>query len=181
MSRKKEIGYLIALSLLLAITGQVLYSFYYLPQKAREVSVYYNRDVEANQYVVKAIQDADDFVYFAIYTFTRTDIKDALLGAKHRGLTVVGITDKNQIESLESQRKIVKELRDASIPVYTQNHSAIMHLKTLVTEKSYVSGSYNWTLSATEKNDEVIEVGRDPVIRKEYERVLLELFQRYGT
>lgn len=181
MSRKKEIGYLVALSLLLAITGQVLYSYYYLPQKAREVSVYYNKDVEANKFIVQTIQDADEYVYFAIYTFTRTDIKDALLGAKHRGLTVVGLTDKNQIESLESQRKIVKELREAGIPVYTQTHSAIMHLKTLVTEKAYVSGSYNWTSSATEKNDEVLEVGRDPGVRKQYEQVLLELFEKYGN
>ncbi len=102
-------------------------------------------------------------MYFAVYTFTRDDIKDALLGAKFRGLIVQGIVDKDQTASLVSQTKLVKTLRDAGIPVAVQSHSGIMHLKAVVTDHGYISGSYNWTAAATKVNDEVIEVGRDDI------------------
>lgn len=180
MSSRREKIYIVVIVLLVALCGQFYFSYRYVPQKTRDVKVYYNRDIEANRKVVEAIQDADQFVYFAIYTFTRFDIKDALLGAQHRGLKVIGVTDKDQIAKIDIQKDIVKELRAAGIPVYVQDHSAIMHLKTVVTDKSYVSGSYNWTASATNSNDEVLEVGRDEPTRKQYEKVLLELFARYG-
>jgi phosphatidylserine/phosphatidylglycerophosphate/cardiolipin synthase-like enzyme len=171
--------YVVIIILLLALCGQFYYSYTYLPHQERDIQVYYNKDIEANKKIIDVIRDADQYVYFAIYTFTRADIKDALLGAKHRGLNVRGVVDKEQIAKIDDQRKIAQELRDAGIPISVQSHSAIMHLKTIVTEKAYVSGSYNWTASATNSNDEVLEIGRDEAVRKQYERVLQELFQRY--
>ena len=81
--------------------------------------------------------------------------------------------------SLEIQRKIVGELRKAVIPVYEQDHSAIMHIKTVVSEKAYASGSYNWTAAATNNNDEILEVGRDESIRSQYEEILKSLVKKY--
>lgn len=179
MKLTKDAVYLVVIALLVALCGQFYYTYHYKPQSERDIRVYYNQETQANQKVVQTIQDADKFVYFAIYTFTRTDIKDALLGAKHRGLDVKGVVDREQTQKIDDQQKIVKELQDAQIPIAFQDHSAIMHIKTVVTEKAYVSGSYNWTSAATNLNDEVIEVGRDPNIRHQYENVLEELFRRY--
>jgi phosphatidylserine/phosphatidylglycerophosphate/cardiolipin synthase-like enzyme len=179
MKLSRDFIYIVIIAILLAALGQLIYSYKYTPAKERAVQVFYNQDIQANRKIIETIQDADKFVYFAVYTFTRTDIKDALLGAKHRGLEVRGITDRDQIEKIDLQEKIIKELRDAGIPVATQDHAAIMHLKTVVTDKGYVSGSYNWTAAATSLNDEVIEVGRDESIRKQYQSVLEELLQKY--
>ena len=180
MKPSRDFIYLAIIILLLASLGQLLYSYKYVPYTERKVKVYYNQDIQANRKVIETIQEADKFVYFAIYTFSRLDIKDALLGAKHRGLDVRGITDRDQLEKIELQGKIIKELRDAGIPIATQDHSAIMHLKTVVTDKAYVSGSYNWTAAATSLNDEVIEVGHDEGIRKQYEGVLLKILDKYN-
>lgn len=179
MKLTRDAAYLVVIILLIAACGQFYYSYHYKPRAERQVKIYYNQDIAANEKVIEAIQNAEERVYFAIYTFTRDDIKDALLGAKHRGLDVRGIIDKEQSQKIENQRKIVEELQKATIPVYFQDHSSIMHLKTLVTEKEFVSGSYNWTASATNLNDEVLEVGRDENMRKQYEDVIIELFQRY--
>lgn len=178
MSKIKERLYILTIIILLAATGQAYYSYHYLPR--HEISVYYNKDRALNEEINHVIRNADKFVYFAVYTFTKEDIKDALLGAKYRGLTVIGITDKNQYASLETQRKIIDELRAAGIPIYEQSHSAIMHLKVVVTEKAYASGSFNWTASATNSNDEVLEVGKDELVREKYQKVLEEVFERYG-
>src|ERR1700681_135310 len=118
MKIKKDAIYIIIILGLLALTGQIYYSYRYLP--AHKIAVYYNRDRELNKEITGVIRDADKFVYFAVYTFTRQDIKDALLGAKYRGLTVIGLTDRDQLNKVDQQKQIVKELRDAGIPVYQQ-------------------------------------------------------------
>ncbi len=178
ISSTREKFYILAIALLLALSAQFYFSYRYQP--AHEVRVYYNQDEQLNKQIVNVIRSADKFVYFAVYTFTRTDIKDALLAAKYKGLKVVGISDRNQYAQIESQKKIIDELRKAEIPVYEQDHSAIMHLKAVVTDKAYASGSFNWTSAATNLNDEVLEVGKDENIRVQYQRVLEELFSRYG-
>jgi phosphatidylserine/phosphatidylglycerophosphate/cardiolipin synthase-like enzyme len=177
MKLNKEAVYLGLIIILIALCGQFYYSFKWKP--ARDIQVYYNRDIRTSDKIVKMIQEADQFVYFAIYTFTLPEIKDALLGAKYRGLDVRGLTDANQTAQIENQRKLISELREAGIPVAVQSHSAIMHLKTLVTDKGYISGSYNWTKAATEDNDEIIEVGIDNHIREQYQNILENLFRRY--
>jgi phosphatidylserine/phosphatidylglycerophosphate/cardiolipin synthase-like enzyme len=178
MNSAREKFYILAIVLLLALSAQFYYTYHYQP--AHEVEVFYNQDTQLNKKVIEVIRDADQFVYFSIYTFTRTDIKDALLAAKYRGLKVVGINDRSQYSQIENQKKIIDELKKAGIPVYEQNHSAIMHMKAVVTDKAYASGSFNWTSAATNLNDEVLEVGRDENIRKQYQHILEELFSRYG-
>ncbi len=175
----KERIYIAIIILLVATSAQFYFTYHYLP--AREIQVYYNQDHELNKEVINQIKEADKFVYFAVYTFTRADIKDALLGAKYRGLTVVGLTDKTQFNQLEQQKDLINELKKAEIPVYQQDHSAIMHLKVLVTDKAYASGSYNWTSAATNLNDEVLEVGHDKNIRQQYQNILEEMFKKYKT
>ncbi len=179
MRPKRDLWYLLTIIVLIGFCAQFYYTYQYEPKNA--VRVVYNRDVEANKEVTQVIRSADKFVYFAVYTFTRQDIKDALLGAKYRGLEVKGIVDREQTQKIDDQEKIVKELKDAGIPIYTQDHSAIMHLKTVVTEKAYASGSYNWTSAATNLNDEILEIGTDESLRAKYQKVLEELFDRYGT
>ncbi len=176
----KEKIYLLIIALLIALCGQFYYSYRYVPVTERQVKVYYNQERELNKEIINVVRDADQFVYFAVYTFTRADIKDALLAAKQRGLKVIGLTDKDQYQKLDSQQKIIDELKKAGIPVYTQDHSGIMHLKVVVTEKAYASGSYNWTAAATNLNDEVLEVGHDESLRTVFQNILEEMFAKYG-
>lgn len=176
---KRDAVYLIVIALLIALCGQFYYTYHYKPLAARDVTIYYNQDHQLNKEVTKIIQDAEKFVYFGIYTFTREDIRDALLAAKYRGLDVRGIIDKKQSFSLDAQEAIVKELQNAGIKVIFNDHSYIMHLKTVVTDKGYLSGSYNWTASGTNLNDEIIEIGYDEDIRKQYERMMLDIITRY--
>ncbi|MDE2311550.1 MAG: hypothetical protein KGJ93_00465 [Patescibacteria group bacterium] len=177
MKIQKDSIYLAVIILLIALCGQFYYSYRYLP--THDVAVYYNQDQKLNDQIIDTIKEADQFVYFSVYTFTRQDIKDALLGAKYRGLKVVGLTDGTQLTQASGQKEIIKALKEAGIPVYEQHHDGIMHLKVLVTEKAYASGSYNWTTSATNINDEVLEVGHYEPVRARYQAILEELFKKY--
>jgi hypothetical protein len=132
--------------------------------------------------IIALIDAAKDHVYFAIYTFTLPSIADALVAAKKRGVDVRGIVDSGQ--SRDSYGKpIITKLLAAGISVVTEKHATgngIMHIKTLVTESAYATGSYNWTNSATTINDEVLEIGTDPALRQAYENILKKLLDAYA-
>lgn len=177
MKNKRELVYILVIIGQIGLIGQIYYTSHYLP--THQIAVYYNHEHGLNNEIINVIRDADQFVYFSVYTFTRQDIKDALLAAKYRGLKVVGLTDKTQIDQASGQKDIVKELAGAGIPVYERDQDGIMHTKVVVTEKAYASGSYNWTTSATNINDEVLEVGHDENIRTQYQSILEELFKKY--
>jgi len=108
---------------------------------------------DTDREIIRLIDSADRYVYFAIYYFSKADIAAALIRAKQRGAVVWGITD--AAASLDTNKNVVNMLRVAGIPIETQKHQdGIMHMKAIVTDKAYASGSYNWTASATEANDE---------------------------
>lgn len=186
MTSRKEWSYIVTIILLLAGLGQLFFNTTEpaLPkildaQTNSQPSVYFNQETELNKKLISEIQNADTYVYFAVYTFTRKDLRDALLAAKLRGLEVKGISDKDQYARIKSQKEIIDSLRAAGIPVVTQTHLGIMHLKVLVTDKVYASGSYNWTASGTTLNDEVLEIGTDPNVRDEYKKIVEKLFELY--
>ncbi len=130
--------------------------------------IIYSLDKRNNdQEIIRLINGADRYVYFAVYYFTKTDIADALIRAKQRGVVVWGITD--AAAGLDSNKNVMDLLRAAGISVETQKHQdGIMHIKAVVTDKAYASGSYNWTDSATEANDEILEIGTDKAVHDQY-------------
>ncbi|HET8580885.1 MAG TPA: phospholipase D-like domain-containing protein [Candidatus Paceibacterota bacterium] len=137
------------------------------------VQVLYSLDQKQNdRALISLIDGARDHIYFAIYEFTLADVADALIRAKERGVDVRGIVDReNSTESYEAP--IIAKLEAAGIPIETQQHAGgIMHIKALVTDSAYASGSYNWTASATDENDEVLEIGTDPALRARYESII---------
>ncbi len=144
--------------------------------KPGSVRVLYSLNKKQNdKELISLINNAHKYIYFAIYEFTLSDVADALVRAKERGVDVRGIMDKeNSTTSYETP--IIATLRSAGIPIETQTHpNGIMHIKALVTENAYASGSYNWTNSATNVNDEVLEIGTDPALRSTYEHIIMQV------
>lgn len=149
------------------------------------IRVIYSLDQKQNdKELISIINGATDHIYFAIYTFTLPNVADALIAAKERGIDVRGLVDSEQSGGSYGA-PIAAKIRAAGIPLLTERHTSgngIMHIKLLVTDRAYMFGSYNWTSSATTINDELVEIGTDPALRKIYEDVLLKLFDAYkGT
>ena len=146
-------------------TGTQFHIFYSLDQKVNDKEI------------IKIIDSADKYVYFAIYYFTKDNIADALIRAKKRGLEVTGITDREA--SNGSNKNVVQKLKKAGVDIKIRNNNeGIMHLKTLVTDDAYVSGSFNWTQSATISNDEVLEISTNESVRKKYLKIIQKLLQK---
>ncbi len=132
------------------------------------------RDVDGE--IIRLVNGADRYVYFAVYYFSKTDIADALIRAKQRGLEVRGITD--AAASQDANKAVLALLGKAGIAIETQKHQdGIMHMKAVVTDKAYASGSYNWTDSATEANDEVLEIGTDKSVHDQYLAIIKRVLE----
>ncbi len=146
------------------------------------IRVIYSLEQKRNdQELIALINESEDYVYFAIYTFTLPSVADALVEAKKRGVDVKGIMDSEQSRNSYGA-PITATLLNAGIPVVTERHATgngIMHIKLLVTEQAYAFGSYNWTKSATTINDEILEIGTDPALRQTYENILKKLLDAY--
>ncbi len=138
--------------------------------------VLYSLDTKNNdQAIISVINNAHSYVYFAVYTFTRATIADALIAAERRGVTVWGITDEGQ-SALPLELPILARLRAAGITIETEKHpDGIMHVKAIVTDREYASGSYNWTTSATLVNDEVLEIGNNGYLRQQYLAIIKKI------
>ncbi|MBU6323599.1 hypothetical protein KGQ55_02845 [Patescibacteria group bacterium] len=148
------------------------------------VRVIYSLDKKQDdKEIIALIDGARKYAYFAMYEFTLKDIADALVAAKERGIDVRGLVDAGESGN-SYDAPIIAQLRAAGIPVFTEHHadgSGIMHIKAIVTDQAYASGSYNWTGSATNENDEVLEIGTDPALRARYEEIVKGLIDKYGA
>lgn len=149
---------------------------------ASSVRVIYSLTAQnTDKELIAVIDGARSHIYFAIYTFTHKGIAEALARAKARGVDVRGVVDSGQFEE-QFSASVREILEQAGIPLVAEKHpsgNGIMHLKMLVTDSAYAHGSYNWTNSATTINDELLEIGTDPALRKVYEDFLLKLLDAY--
>jgi phosphatidylserine/phosphatidylglycerophosphate/cardiolipin synthase-like enzyme len=144
--------------------------------------ILYCQKERCDREVVNQILAAHSFVYFAMYTITRQSIVDALIGAKMRGLDVRGVLDFNQ-SLIAEEKPELSQLKKAGVEMESpfMADGGLMHMKLLVTDNAYVSGSFNWTNAATLYNDEVIESGSAPSIRSQYQSVFETLWKQYNS
>jgi phosphatidylserine/phosphatidylglycerophosphate/cardiolipin synthase-like enzyme len=151
-------------------------------QTIATTKILYCQKERCDREVVNQIMAARSFVYFAMYTITRQSIVDALIGAKLRGLEVRGVLDFNQ-SLIVQEKPEISQLKKAGVELESpfMADGGLMHMKLLVTDSAYVSGSFNWTNAATLYNDEVIESGSAPSIRQQYQKVFEALWKQYAA
>ncbi len=174
---KKKIIYT-GIAIVLLFIGIFIGHKFFQSSNQSSVRVIYSLDkMQNDQEIINIINGSQKYIYFAIYMFTKSNIADALIDAKNRGVKIEGITDRgNAADSYE--KPIIQKLQASGIILETQKHpDGIMHIKTVVSEKAFASGSYNWTASATVSNDEVLETGTDENLRFQYENILKKILE----
>lgn len=125
--------------------------------------------------LVYLINSAKNSLDIAIYSITKKNIAGAIVAAVKRGVKVRLITDKEMSRD-RYERNALTTLIDVGVPVKVNSHSGLMHLKvTIVDANTVTTGSYNYTDSATNKNDEVLVVLHNTssasIFEKEFSRM----------
>ncbi len=117
--------------------------------------------------IVDALSAARHTVYVQAYSFTSQPIAGALVAAKKRGVDVRVILDKSQYKAEKYSASTFLEHQD--IPVWIDSRPAIAHNKIMILDgETVITGSFNFTKAAQEKNAENLLIIRDAALAEQY-------------
>ncbi len=141
------------------------------------VEVYFSPDDGVTQQMVELVSSAAESVYFLAYSFTSDDLAEALLERHQAGVEVAGVMETRQVES--NTGSDYERFRAEGIDVRLDGNPDNMHHKVLIIDgQIVVTGSFNFSRSAEERNDENTLVLHDPQLAVlylgEFEKVFSE-------
>jgi len=130
--------------------------------------VIFSPTMQAEQAIIRFIQDAQKSVHVAAYSFTSRPIAQALLEARARGLDVRVVVDKSQASGRYSAATF---LANQAVSVRVDGEYQLQHQKVVIVDGvSVETGSYNFTASARDRNSEnVIIIRNAPALAARYE------------
>lgn len=116
------------------------------------MSAFFTPSKKCESSIVQRIDKTEKSIDAAVYAINNKDIVEALKNAHNRGVKIRILTDKLQAGNRNSK---VRELYDAGIKVRVNSKHKIEHNKFAVFDfNNVVTGSYNWTEPASDKNSE---------------------------
>jgi phosphatidylserine/phosphatidylglycerophosphate/cardiolipin synthase-like enzyme len=124
--------------------------------------------------LLKVIQNARQSIYFLAYSFTSDDLANAMIERLQQGVKIEGVMEGSQIES--NSGSDYDRFRSAGLNVRLDANPNQMHDKVMVIDSQIVvTGSFNYTYSAENYNDENMLVIYNPQIAElylaEFERI----------
>jgi phosphatidylserine/phosphatidylglycerophosphate/cardiolipin synthase-like enzyme len=121
--------------------------------------VYFSPKGECTHAIIRELNKAEDTILVQAYSFTSAPIAKALLDAHRRGVKVGVILDKSQRTQSYSSATF---LFNAGIPVKIDAQHSIAHNKVMIIDgETVITGSFNFTKAAEEKNAENLVIIHD--------------------
>ena len=138
------------------------------------IEIYFSPEDKPGARIVELIKGAQKSINFMAYSFTSNEIGAAIVERAKSGVAVLGVFDGSQVTS--GQGTEYDPLKQAGLDVRLDgNQTGLMHHKVIIIDKSIViTGSYNFTASAEENNDENVLIIFNSDVAAKY----LEEFQR---
>ena len=131
--------------------------------------------------VIREIRAARSSIHFLAFSFTSAEIAAAMLDRLPDGLALFGVLEGTQVRSNTGAQ--FGALSAAGATVYLDANPRNMHHKVILLDGSVViAGSYNFTGSAENKNDEDLLIIRSPELAAAFEAEFRRIFkQAAGT
>ena len=137
------------------------------------IDVYFSPDDGVLAALIPVLQSARESIYFMAYSFTSNQLGDIVRQKAEADVTVAGVMDEEQVSS--NQGTEFDPFRQAELDVRIDGIDGLMHHKVFVVdEQIVVLGSYNFSQSAEERNDENLLILYDPAIARQF----IKEFQR---
>jgi len=149
----------------------ILFSLLFLTPwlcEAQNIEVYFSPNGGCQQAVVSEIRKASQSIDIAMYYLSSREIAQALLKALQNNVRVRIVLDQGQeIESASKSGYLVKH----GFEIRYHLGFGLMHNKFAVIDgKSLITGSFNWTLTAEERNEENLLIINDEATIEKYEQ-----------
>lgn len=118
-----------------------------------KISAYFSpQDKTVEKALVPLVENAQSYIYLPVFVITHKKLTQALIDAKNRGVDVKIILDATSVRSNHTTHEI---LREAGIPLKTENYAGKVHNKSMIIDDKYViTGSMNFSNSGENRNDE---------------------------
>jgi cardiolipin hydrolase len=149
-------------------------------QSDREVrsEAYFSPADDCAQQLAGMFRSTRDTVDVCVFTITDDRVSEAIIEAHRRGVTVRVISDDEKAFDPGSD---IMRLEQAGVPVRVDRTRYHMHHKfALFDRQRLVTGSYNWTRSANDYNEENFIVTGDARLVDRFSKVFSELWQQFG-
>ena len=128
--------------------------------------IYFSPKGGCTEAIVNEISHAKSEIYVQAYSFTSVSIAKALVDAHKRGIKVEAILDKSQKKEKYTSATF---LNNSGIPTYIDSKHAIAHNKIMVIDKeTVITGSFNFTKAAEEKNAENLLILKNKEMASQY-------------
>ena len=140
------------------------------------VEIYFSPDDGVAQHILELLKAAQESIYFMAFSFTSNDIGAAIIERFRAGVAAAGVMDDGQVAS--NQGTEYDAFLQAGLDVRLDGNDGLMHHKVIIIDRQIViTGSYNFTASAEDRNDENIVIIHNPEVAMNY----IEEFQKvYG-
>jgi phosphatidylserine/phosphatidylglycerophosphate/cardiolipin synthase-like enzyme len=139
-----------------------------------KTEVYFSLYNNPQKEFINNINRAQASINIAMYIFTDKEIALPLIKAQERGVKVRLYLDKDQVEYQYSQSRFLVQ---KGIKTRISSNKYIMHQKfAIIDNRILLTGSYNWTFSANNRNDENLMVIDDPEIIEIFQNQFLNLW-----
>ena len=117
------------------------------------VETYFSPDDGTATEIINLIRGAEQSIYFLAFSFTSDDIAAALINKANQGVSVSGVFEESQYHSNTGTE--FDNLLEAGLDVHLDGNNRNMHHKVfIIDEQIVITGSYNFSRSAEERNDE---------------------------
>jgi len=137
-------------------------------EKVKVLGICFSRTMDCSSLIEYRITRANESVHVMIYGFTLDDLSKALIDAMRRGVEVKVVIEKENAYWKGSE---YERFLQAGVDVRLDGNPYTMHHKVVIVDgKIVVTGSYNWTWSAENRNDENIIILMSRSIAENYEK-----------
>lgn len=134
----------------------------------QSIQVYFSPNGGCQEAVISEIRKASQSIDIAMYYLSSKEIAQALVKAQENNVRVRIVLDQGQeIESASKSGYLVKHGFDLRYHL----GFGLMHNKfAIIDGKSLITGSFNWTLTAQERNEENLLVISDQATIEKYKQ-----------
>lgn len=147
----------------------------FLTVNGTDVETYFSPDDNVAARLLDVLSLAQESIYFLAYSFTSDDIGELMRNKSTSGVTVQGVMEDAQIES--NQGTEFDLFSQFEMDVRRDGNNGQMHHKVIIVDRSIViTGSYNFTASAEDRNDENLLIIYNPEIASLFLQEFLRVF-----
>jgi phosphatidylserine/phosphatidylglycerophosphate/cardiolipin synthase-like enzyme len=148
---------------------------YYVKIGDTDINIYFSPEDKIERIIIERIKKAKHTIHFMGFSFTSKKLAEEIIRLNKKGIKIYGIIEKIGSNSKDSQ--YVKLKLEGTQVKLDKNINRMHHKVIIIDESIIITGSYNFSVSANEKNDENIIILHNKDISKKYIEEFFKLFE----